>query len=217
MIETSLPTLDEFLVGGIRKGIITDIYGANGTGKTQLAMQISINSLIQGGNVLYQDTTGDFRPERMLQLIKRQDANPNLLDKIKVARITNSVEQEQYLSKINLDENFSLIIIDNLTDLFSFEYSRENQILEKYTIFMNYMHKLALFSNQNNIPIVVTNIIRNFNNLEVENIWQITNFFTHIKINLSKKGKIYHAKAYSPFKESRLSYLISLQGLHELS
>lgn len=217
MIETGLPTLDEFLGGGIRKGIITDIYGANGTGKTQLAMQISINSLIQGGNVLYQDTTGDFRPERMLQLIKKQEGNTNLLDKIKVARVTNSAEQEQYLSKINLNDNFSLIIIDNITDLFSFEYSRENQTLEKYTIFMNYMHKLALFANQNNIPIVVTNMIRNFNNLEVENIAQITNFFTHVKINLSKKEKIYHAKAFSPFKESHLSYLISPTGLHEIS
>ncbi len=216
MIETGLPTLDQFLGGGIRNGLITDIFGANGTGKTTLSMQISINSLKHGGTVLYQDTTGDFRPERLLQLTKDHNTIHELLDNLKVVRITNSVQQESYLSKINVDDDTSLMIIDNISDLFSFEYPRENQTLEKFTSFLNYLHKLSLFANQNKLPVVVTNIIRNFNNLEVENISQITNFFTHVKINLSKEGKIYQSKAYSPFKESRFSYQISLEGLHEI-
>ncbi|MDH3192122.1 MAG: recombinase RecA, partial [Nitrosopumilus sp.] len=31
MISTGLEKLDEFLLGGIHNGVITDIYGANGT------------------------------------------------------------------------------------------------------------------------------------------------------------------------------------------
>ena len=60
-------------------------------------------------------------------------------------------------------------------------------------------------------------MIRNFKNLEIENISQITNFFTHVKINLSKKGKNFQAMAYSPFNEYKFTYLISITGLHETS
>ena len=45
MIETGLKKLDQFLGGGIKKGLITDISGQNSTGKTQLAFQICINAL----------------------------------------------------------------------------------------------------------------------------------------------------------------------------
>jgi len=122
MITTGLKVLDSYLKGGIRPGTITDVFGANGTGKTSLVMQISINFLFQGKNILYQDTTGEFRPERLLEILKERNLEANLLDRIKVARITNTADQIHLLSKINNLNDFSLIIIDNVTDLFSFEY-----------------------------------------------------------------------------------------------
>ena len=39
-----------------------DLFSKIGTGKTQLLLQLSINSIKNGGNVLYLDTTGGFRP-----------------------------------------------------------------------------------------------------------------------------------------------------------
>ena len=59
-------------------------------------------------------------------MMQFQKINPSLLDKIKVNRITNTVEQLQSLSGAAL-ENYSLLIIDNVTDLFSFEYSKKEQ------------------------------------------------------------------------------------------
>ncbi len=119
MVSTGIKKIDQFLDVGNKNGIIIDVFGATGTGKTLLAMQISINSLLQGGSVLFQDTAAKFRPERMVDLIKSRDLDPNLLDKIKVARITNTSEQIKYLSKIK-ENDFSLVIIDNITDLFSY-------------------------------------------------------------------------------------------------
>ena len=55
MISTSIEKLDHFLGGGIKNGIITDIFGPNGTGKTQFLIQISINSIQQGGLVYFQE------------------------------------------------------------------------------------------------------------------------------------------------------------------
>jgi len=53
MISTGLQKMDEFLSGGIPDGVIMDIFGGNGTGKTQLLLQLSINSIKNGGRVLY--------------------------------------------------------------------------------------------------------------------------------------------------------------------
>ncbi len=81
MISTGLEKLDELLGGGIKNGIITDIFGASSTGKTQLVLQIAANSLSQGGTILYQDTTGSFRPERLLDMLGPKGLNAALLDK----------------------------------------------------------------------------------------------------------------------------------------
>ena len=71
MISTGLKKIDNFLSGGIPNGIIVDIFGGNGTGKTQLLLQLSINSIKNGGKVLFLDTTGGFRPERILEIQKK--------------------------------------------------------------------------------------------------------------------------------------------------
>jgi len=146
MIQTGIQKLDELLDGGIRHGIITDIFGASATGKTQLALQICINALKNDVEILYQDTTGGFRPERMLTLIKTKNMDPKLLDHVRVGRITNTSEQISYLEKTSEIKNLGLIVIDNVTDLFSFEYSKESSLLEKHVVFMEYMHNLAFIA-----------------------------------------------------------------------
>ena len=217
MISTGIKKLDNYLGGGIKGGIITDIFGATGTGKTQLTMQISINSLLDGNQVLFQDTTGQFRPERMLDLIKIRNLEKNLLDRVKVGRITNSSEQIQFLSKIK-DQDFSLVIIDNVTDLFSFEYGKEEQNLEKNVTFMQYMHELSLISFQKKLPIVVTNIIRKIDDLEIENLDKSISMFTHMKIKLLKIGKKYSGEIFPSFLEKKqFPYQITKEGLIESS
>ncbi len=218
MISTGHKKLDQLLDGGIKNGIITDIFGAGGTGKTQLAMQICINSLRKGGHVFFQDTTGEFRPERMLEIIKTHNFDPKLLDNVKVGRITNTSEQIQYLSKINESDNFSLVIIDNVTDLFSFEYSKETQELEKRNLFMKYMHDLSLIAIQKKIPIIVTNMIRKIDEIEKENLDKSISIFTHMKIKLTKKGTNYFGEILSPIHGIReFSYVITKSGLVESS
>src|SRR3989344_342394 len=147
MICTSIKKLDHFLNGGIKEGIILDIFGASATGKTQLTMQICVNALQEGRKILFQDTTGEFRPERMLEIMKFRDMNPNLLDKVTVGRITNTSEQIQYLSKIKKLESFSLIVVDNVTDLFSFEYSSGKNFLEKNVLDIENLDKsISMFT-----------------------------------------------------------------------
>ena len=215
LISTGLLGLDNLLGGGIAAGTITDIFGPGGSGKTQLVMQISLNSL-QDGIVLYQDTTGGFRPERMLQLIHLKDLKPSLLDNMIIARIRNTSEQVEYVKKIS-ELRPKLVIIENITDLFTFEYSRETSSLEKHIRFMEYMHMLSMISINTKIPVVVTNIVRSSNDQEIENLDKSISMFTHKKIKLEKDGQRYRAHVLPSFgKKKEISYKITEAGLIEV-
>ena len=214
MISTGLKKIDDFLSGGIPNGVIVDIFGGNGTGKTQLLLQLSINSIKNGGKVLFLDTTGGFRPERILEIQKKSNSNLNLLNNIIVSRITNTSEQINSIKNFK-ENNFSLIVIDNITDLFSYEYKNNQSIFKKNSLFMKYMRELSLYAVTHKVPIVITNMIRNSNEQEVENMSTAIDLFTHIKIHLFKNSSIYNGEISSPFNKENFSYTITSSGLSD--
>lgn len=69
-IITFCRALDQVLCGGIRRGELTEIAGAPGTGKTALATQLAVTAALPGfvggvhGSTIYIDTEGSFCPER---------------------------------------------------------------------------------------------------------------------------------------------------------
>ena len=215
MISTGLKKIDDFLSGGIPNGVIVDIFGGNGTGKTQLLLQLSINSIKNGGKVLFLDTTGGFRPERILEIQKKSNSNLNLLNNIIVSRITNTSEQINSIKNFK-ENNFSLIIIDNITDLFSYEYKNNQSIFKKNSLFMKHMRELSLYAVTHKVPIVITNMIRNSNEQEVENMSTAIDLFTHIKIHLFKNSSIYNGEISSPFNKENFSYTITSSGLSDV-
>jgi len=98
-----------------------------------------------------------------------QKINSSLHDKIKVNRITNTAQQIDCLSKTS-PERYSLIIVGSVTDLFSFEYSKKEQSLEKYISFMKNMHYLSSIAIDSKIHIIDTNIVRTANEHDKENL-----------------------------------------------
>ena len=214
MISTGIKKIDNFLSGGIPNGILIDIFGENGTGKTQLLLQLSINSIKKDGRVLYFDTTGGFRPERILQIQKNSNSNYDFLEKITVSRVRNTSEQIESIKKIK-PGFFSLIVIDNVTDLFSYEYKKLENVSEKNSLFMNYMNNLSKFSVTTKTPIVISNMIRQIDNQEVENMKNAIDNYTHIKIHLSKGNQIFTGKIYWALKSENFSYRIDQSGLSD--
>ena len=212
MIKTGLKELDQFLGGGIKEGLVTSISGQSATGKTQLTFQICLNALHSGKDILFQDTIGEFRPERLVEMMQLRKINPSLLDKIKVSRITNTAQQIQCFSKIPL-KSYSLIIVDSVTDLFSFEYSKKEQSLEKHISFMKYMQNLSSIAIDGKIPIIITNMVRTINKHEKENLEESISMYTHTKIKLSKNSDGYLCQVISPFVKKKFQYTITSSGL----
>ena len=158
------------------------------------------------------DTTGGFRPERILEIQKQSETQLDFLQQITVSRLTNTSEQINSIKKIE-NNNFSLIVIDNITDLFSYEYTKDESIFEKNLLFMKYMHELSKFAIKKNTPIIFTNMIRTIEGKEIENMKSAIDPFTHIKIHLVKNASKFQGKIYWALDKKSFSYKIDVLGL----
>ena len=112
-LPTGLPRLDKCIEGGFERGIITEIYGEPGSGKTNLVLYTSIVSSVLG-KVIFIDTEG-VSTERISQ-IKRDESN---LSNLKFFRIRSYEEQLEAVPKIlNLVQSMSdvvLLVFDTIT------------------------------------------------------------------------------------------------------
>ncbi len=195
MISSQIGSLDKIFSGGLQNGIITEISGLRGTGKTQLALQFAIDPLSNNKKILFIDTTVEFRPERFLQMLQSRNLPASLLENLHVSRVTDTHKQIEILK--TLDKNyFSLLIIDNITDLFSFEYSKKEHLIEKNTNFGNYMINLSQIT-------------------QSENIAHLENYI-HQKIHLEKIKNKNTCTISSPFiHNTKFDYKMTDSGIEE--
>lgn len=77
-ISTGLPSLDSQLGGGIPKGEVTEIFGASGCGKSQLLLQLAVQS--QPGKCVYIATESFLETKRLHDFTKhRKMTDPEVL------------------------------------------------------------------------------------------------------------------------------------------
>jgi len=215
MISSKIGSLDKIFSGGLKNGIMTEISGSRGTGKTHLALQFAIEPLSNNKKILFIDTTVEFRPERFLQIIQSRNLSKNLLNNLHVSRVTNTQEQIEILNKIP-QENFSLLIIDNVTDLFAFEYAKRENIIEKNNNFANYMIRLSKIALLQNIPIIITNQLLQNDEKNYQRMNMHFENYIHQKIKLEKIKNNFKGKISSPFINNiEFSYSISSNGIEE--
>lgn len=168
-ITTGSKNLNNLLGGkGVESKSITEVFGAFGSGKTQLALSLAVNvqlSKEQGGangKAVYIDTEGTFRPERIRQYAEGIGANPEkVLKNIFVARAFNSDHQILLVDKISEmiknGEPIKLVIVDSLTAHFRAEYSGRGQLADRQQRLNRYLHDLMKLAEQRNLAVLVTN------------------------------------------------------------
>jgi RecA/RadA recombinase len=66
-LPTGCKSLANLLDGGIEAGVITQVYGPPGSGKTQLCHTLCV-MLPSDYGAIYIDTEGSFRPERIQEI-----------------------------------------------------------------------------------------------------------------------------------------------------
>lgn len=73
LVPTGLAFFDRLLNGGLHKGIITQLYGESGTGKTQLCMQMMLGASRSGCNSFYISSEKRLHSERFIQLKEKYE------------------------------------------------------------------------------------------------------------------------------------------------
>ncbi|KAG2448297.1 hypothetical protein HYH02_006881 [Chlamydomonas schloesseri] len=68
VLFTGCSNIDELLGGGLRPGIVVEVAGETASGKTQLCLQAAAAAVLQGHVVLYVDTTGSFKLDRVVAM-----------------------------------------------------------------------------------------------------------------------------------------------------
>jgi len=161
--------LNKWLFGGYEKDIVSVVYGASGTGKTNFCLLAAVSQAKKGNKVIYVDTEGGFSVERLKQLAL--DEYENVLKNIFLLKPTNFLEQKEVFDKLNeyLKKEVSLIIVDGMTILYRLDFAiakgKGNEELQKTNVeLVRQIKVLAEIARKKEIPVVVTNQVYNFEN-----------------------------------------------------
>lgn len=163
-ISTGAESFDVLLGGGVECGSLTEIYGENGSGKTQFCHTLSV--MVQkhlNGKVLFIDTENTFRPERIIQIAEANEMDPDeTLDNIIVTRAYNSAHQYLILEgsgNIIREENIKLIVSDSGTGLFRAEYLGRGTLSERQAKLNRYWHLMTRIAETYRVAVIATNQI----------------------------------------------------------
>ncbi|KAJ3427936.1 DNA repair protein rad51 [Anaeramoeba flamelloides] len=166
-LTTGSKELDKLLGGGIETGSTTEIFGEFRTGKTQLCHTLCVTCQLpieQGGGagkVLYIDTEGTFRPERLIPIAERYGLDPNdVLENVSTARAYNTEHQSELLihsSALMSESRYALLIIDSCTALYRTDYSGRGELSVRQIALGQFLKSVQRLADEYGVAVVYTN------------------------------------------------------------
>ncbi len=163
--------LNKWLHGGYDLDIITTLYGGAGSGKTNFCLLAAVSQAKKGKKVIFIDTEGGFSSERVKQLLGNSDKGvlEATLENILVLKPTNFKEQIEAFRELqkHLKNHVSLIIVDGMTMLYRLDFAdaRNGESGEMQKVNSELTHQMRLLaeiSRKQNIPVIVTNQVYNW-------------------------------------------------------
>jgi DNA repair protein RadA len=166
-ITTGVKDLDDLIGGGVETEAITETYGRFASGKSQLGFQLAVNVQLPkdkgglDGAVLFIDTEGTFRPERIEQIAKAAGIDPKkALENMIVVRAITTEQQIltiERADKLIVEKNIKLIIVDSLMSLFRSEFVGRGALNERQGKINQHLHKLQMLADKYKLAIYITN------------------------------------------------------------
>ncbi|MDP8023668.1 MAG: DNA repair and recombination protein RadA [Nitrososphaeria archaeon] len=165
--STGSKRLDNLLRGGIETSAITEFYGEYSSGKSQICMTLSVmcqrkkeEGGLEGG-VIYIDTEGTFRPDRVSEIASFRGLDPRtVLDGIFYTRIADVESLEGAIEsslKLVEDQKIKLVVIDSLIAPFRAEFLGRESLQERQQRLNRVLYKLKTISEAYDLAVVVTN------------------------------------------------------------
>lgn len=229
LITTGSPSIDKALGGGIRTGLITNILSDSREARFSLCYSLCVNAarLNSTSTVIFGDTQGIFRPEKILSYLRNDQDSNSILHQIRRLRIL-STNVQMILINYALQLHPVLIIIDNFTYLFLNEKKKKLSI--QFSL-RKHLHDLALSAINNDVAVVITNTISSkMENKDTEDIFEkkiissnellnktISNL-THVVLELKTvkaDESRFSAKSLKPISTAKTFFMVRPDGLYD--
>jgi DNA repair protein RadA len=157
-------------LGGIETQAVTEFYGEFGSGKSQICHTLCATArqpTESGGmdsGVIYIDTEGTFRPERVEQIARSRGLDHrHILKSVAVCKVYNSSHLEliiKDLGKYVNDFNAKLVIIDGIISLHRAEFLGRGTLADRQQRLNGMLHKIIRLAEIFNIAVVITNQVQ---------------------------------------------------------
>ncbi|HYX56124.1 MAG TPA: DNA repair and recombination protein RadA [Nitrososphaeraceae archaeon] len=231
--STGSTALDDLLLGGVETQAVTEFYGEFGSGKSQICHTLCATArqpIEQGGldgSIIYIDTEGTFRPERVEQIARARGLDPSqILKSVAVCKIYNSSHLEliiKDLGKYINDFKAKMVIIDSIISLHRAEFAGRGTLADRQQRLNNMLHRLVRLTEIYNIAIVITNQVQSspdtfFGDPTKAAGGNVLGHASTYRIYLRKSGENRVAKMidspYHPYSETR--FTVNERGTDDL-
>ncbi|KAJ9625719.1 Meiotic recombination protein dmc1 [Taxawa tesnikishii (nom. ined.)] len=169
-LSTGSSQLDTILNGGFETGSINEVYGEFRCGKTQMAHTLSVVAQLPksqkggGGKVVYFDTEGTFRPERIAEIAERFELDKDVArENIIYSRVRNSENQHELLDRVMefmLSGEYRLVVVDSIMALFRTDYNGRGELSERQGKLNQYLQRLKQTAEEFNVCVFMTNQVQ---------------------------------------------------------
>ncbi len=188
MLALGCGSIDRLLGGGLEAGVITNIYGSPGSGKTNFALQAAVSCIRKGKKVIFVDTESGLSPERFFQMKNTEED----LKKIMILTPRDFRSQSEIiksLESIVAKEKAGLVIVDSMVGLYRIAAHGDKKHEANQELTCQFI-ALSHLAEKFRIPVLVTNhVYAVFDSDEVELVGKdLPKYYCKTLIFIEKKG-----------------------------
>src|SRR5512137_752190 len=149
--------LDRILGGGFEQGIVTQLYGEAGSGKTNIVIQLAVQAVSRGLRVSYIDTEG-FSPDRFKQIAGA--GAKDIAAKIMIFEPLSLDQQHTAIRETGkiAGKDLGLVVLDSATSLYRVLLESDDNRPVRRILSMQ-LGELQEIARRHRIPVVITNQI----------------------------------------------------------
>lgn len=228
ILPSGLYNLDNILNGGFHSEKFYIIFGRYSTGKTQLCHQLCIESYKKYRSCIFIDTENTFRPERIVQIAKAQNLNPNnVLKSILVTKILSNsmfILNLQNVENIIKSNKYRVILIDSINNYYrveqsSFEisyYKAKTNFLKILTFLNDLTHSynLIAISTAQVSPNFIPNAVIAENPVGIQYLDHFFSEFLYLTLREDSIGTVHLVNSFS-LAEKKVLFEIKPEGMKD--